>query len=92
MSKALKSFNQVVIQPGQTISFFNMQVHVEKQKDIYQLGLIRRALDMAEEFVKQVQHCMGQLLERSYNCQRRNHSVPSTYVPIGQDAMVNYGS
>ncbi len=24
--------------------------------------------------------------------QRRNHSVPSTYVPIGQDAMVNYGS
>ena len=24
--------------------------------------------------------------------ERRNHSVPSTYVPIGQDAMVNYGS
>lgn len=24
--------------------------------------------------------------------QRRNHSVPSTYVPIGQDAMVDYGS
>lgn len=37
MSKALKSFNQVVIQPGQTISFLILQVHVEKQKDIYQL-------------------------------------------------------
>lgn len=34
MSRALKSFNQVVIQPGQTLSFLAWQGHVEKQRDI----------------------------------------------------------
>lgn len=34
MSKALKSFNQVVIQPGQTLSFLVWQVLAEKHRDI----------------------------------------------------------
>lgn len=48
---------------------------------------------MAEVSVRRAQRFTGAAIRAGLTIvQRRNHSVPSTYVPIGQDAMVDYGS
>ena len=92
MSKALKSFNQVVIQPGQTISFFDIAGPCGKAEGYLPAGVVGGigyggGICQASTTLYGAAHRAGLTI-----VERRNHSVPSTYVPIGQDAMVNYGS
>ena len=92
MSKALKSFNQVVIQPGQTISFFDIAGPCGKAEGYLPAGVVG-GIGYGGGICQASTKLYGAALRAGLTIvERRNHSVPSTYVPIGQDAMVNYGS
>ena len=92
MSKALKSFNQVVIQPGQTISFFDIAGPCGKAEGYLPAGVVG-GIGYGGGICQASTTLYGAALRSGLTIvERRNHSVPSTYVPIGQDAMVNYGS
>ena len=92
MSKALKSFNQVVIQPGQTISFFDIAGPCGKAEGYLPAGVVG-GIGYGGGICQASTTLYGAALRAGLTIvERRNHSVPSTYVPIGQDAMVNYGS
>lgn len=92
MSKALKSFNQVVIQPGQTISFFDIAGPCGKAEGYLPTGVVG-GIGYGGGICQASTTLYGAALRAGLTIvERRNHSVPSTYVPIGQDAMVNYGS
>lgn len=92
MSKALKSFNQVVIQPGQTISFFDIAGPCGKAEGYLPAGVVG-GIGYGGGICQASTTLYGVALRAGLTIvERRNHSVPSTYVPIGQDAMVNYGS
>ena len=92
MSKALKSFNQVVIQPGQTISFFDIAGPCGKAEGYLPSGVVG-GIGYGGGICQASTTLYGAALRAGLTIvERRNHSVPSTYVPIGQDAMVNYGS
>ena len=92
MSKALKSFNQVVIQPGQTISFFGIAGPCGKAEGYLPAGVVG-GIGYGGGICQASTTLYGAAIRAGLTIiQRRNHSVPSTYVPIGQDAMVNYGS
>ena len=92
MTKALLSFNQVVLQPGQTLSFFAVAGPCGKAQGYKEAGVVGGTgygggICQASTTLYGVAIRAGMTI-----VQRRNHSVPSTYVPIGQDAMVDYGS
>ena len=92
MSKALKSFNQVVIQPGQTSSFFDIAGPCGKAEGYLPAGVVG-GIGYGGGICQASTTLYGAALRAGLTIvERRNHSVPSTYVPIGQDAMVNYGS
>ena len=92
MSKALKSFNQVVIQPGQTISSFDIAGPCGKAEGYLPAGVVG-GIGYGGGICQASTTLYGAALRAGLTIvERRNHSVPSTYVPIGQDAMVNYGS
>ena len=92
MSKALKSFNQVVIQPGQTLSFFGVAGPCGKAQGYKQAGVVG-GVGYGGGICQASTTLYGAAIRAGLTIvQRRNHSVPSTYVPIGQDAMVDYGS
>ena len=92
MSKALKSFNQVVIQPGQTLSFFGVAGPCGKAEGYLPAGVVG-GIGYGGGICQASTTLYGAALRAGLTIvERRNHSVPSTYVPIGQDAMVNYGS
>ena len=92
MSRALKSFNQVVIQPGQTLSFFSVAGPCGKAQGYKQAGVVG-GVGYGGGICQASTTLYGAAVRASLTIvQRRNHSVPSTYVPIGQDAMVDYGS
>lgn len=92
MSRALKSFNQVVIQPGQTLSFFGVAGPCGKAEGYKQAGVVG-GVGYGGGICQASTTLYGAAIRAGLTIvQRRNHSVPSTYVPIGQDAMVDYGS
>ena len=92
MSKALKCFNQIIIQPGQTISFFNIAGPCGKAEGYLPAGVVG-GIGYGGGICQASTTLYGAALRAGLTIvERRNHSVPSTYVPIGQDAMVNYGS
>ena len=92
MSRALKSFNQVVIQPGQTLSFFGVAGPCGKAEGYKPAGVVG-GVGYGGGICQASTTLYGAVIRAGLTIvQRRNHSVPSTYVPIGQDAMVDYGS
>ncbi len=92
MSKALKSFNQVVIMPGQTLSFFGVAGPCGAAQG-YLPGGVVGGIGYGGGICQASTTLYGAMLRAGLTIvERGNHSVPSTYVPIGQDAMVDYGS
>lgn len=92
MTKALLSFNQVVIQPGETISFFGIAGPCGAADGYLSAGVVG-----GEGYGGGICQASTTLYGAAVRAgltivERSNHSVPSTYVPIGQDAMVNYGT
>ena len=92
MTKALSSFNQVVLQPGQTLSFFAVAGPCGKAQGYKEAGVVG-GTGYGGGICQASTTLYGAAIRAGMTIvQRRNHSVPSTYVPIGQDAMVDYGS
>ncbi len=92
MSRALNSFNQVIINPGQTISFFGIAGPCGKEEGYLPAGVVG-GVGYGGGICQASTTLYGAALRSGLTIvERRNHSVPSTYVPIGQDAMVSYGS
>ena len=92
MTKALLSFNQVVLQPGQTLSFFAVAGPCGKAQGYKEAGVVG-GTGYGGGICQASTTLYGAAIRAGMTIvQRRNHSVPSTYVPIGQDAMVDYGS
>ena len=92
MKKALGSFNQVVIEPGQTLSFFNVAGPCGKAEGYLPAGVVG-GVGYGGGICQASTTLYGAALRAGLTIvERRNHSVPSTYVPIGQDAMVSYGA
>ena len=92
MTKALLSFNQVVIQPGQTLSFFAVAGPCGAAEGYLPAGVVG-GVGYGGGICQASTTLYGAALRAGLTIvERSNHSVPSTYVPIGQDAMVNYGT
>ena len=92
MTKALMSFNQVVINPGETISFFGIAGPCGAAQG-YLPGGVVGGVGYGGGICQASTTLYGTALRAGLTIiERNNHSVPSTYVPIGQDAMVNYGT
>lgn len=92
MTRALLSFNQVVLQPGETLSFFGVAGPCGKAQGYKEAGVVG-GTGYGGGICQASTTLYGAALRAGMTIvQRRNHSVPSTYVPIGQDAMVDYGS
>ena len=92
MSRALKSFNQIVIMPGQTLSFFGVAGPCGAAQG-YLPGGVVGGVGYGGGICQASTTLYGAALRAGLTIvERNNHSVPSTYVPIGQDAMVDYGS
>lgn len=91
MTKALKSFNQVVIMPGQTLSFFGVAGPCGAAQG-YLPGGVVGGVGYGGGICQASTTLYGAALRAGMTIvERHNHSVPSVYVPIGQDAMVDYG-
>lgn len=92
MTKALAEFNGLVVQPGQTVSFFGVAGPCGKAQG-YMAGGVVGGVGYGGGICQASTTLYGAALRAGMTIvERRNHSVPSTYVPIGQDAMVNYGT
>ena len=92
MKRAVSSFNQVIIQPGQTLSFFGVAGPCGQAEGYLPAGVVG-GVGYGGGICQASTTLYGAALRAGLTIvERRNHSVPSTYVPIGQDAMVDYGS
>ena len=92
MTKALLCFNGIVLQPGETLSFFNVTGPCGAA-DGYLPGGVVGGIGYGGGICQASTTLYGAALRAGMTIiDRQNHSVPSTYVPIGQDAMVNYGT
>lgn len=92
MSRALQSFNGLVVQPGQTISFFGVAGPCGRAQG-YVAGGVVGGVGYGGGICQASTTLYGATLRAGLTIvERRNHSVASTYVPLGQDAMVNYGT
>lgn len=92
MSKALASFNGLVVNPGQTISFFNVAGPCGKAQG-YMPGGVVGGVGYGGGICQASTTLYGAALRAGMAIvERKNHSVASVYVPIGQDAMVSFGT
>ncbi len=92
MQRALNSFNGVIIQPGQTLSFFGTAGPCGAAQGYLPAGIVG-GIGYGGGICQASTTLYGASIRTGLTIvQRRNHSVPSTYVPIGLDAMVDYGS
>ncbi|MBC2890757.1 VanW family protein [Gordonibacter massiliensis] len=92
MMRALNSFNNVIIWPGQTLSFFGVAGPCGQSQGYLPAGVVG-GIGYGGGICQASTTLYGTAIRAGLTIvQRRNHSVPSTYVPIGLDAMVDYGS
>ena len=92
MQRALSSFNGYVIWPGQTMSFFDVAGPCGAAEGYLPAGVVG-GLGYGGGICQASTTLYGATLRAGLTIvERQNHSVPSTYVPIGLDAMVNYGT
>lgn len=92
MSKALLSFNGLIVQPGQTVSFFNVAGPCGKYQGYLVAGTVQGTGYGGGICQASTTLYGGALRAGMTIVERRSHSSKSVYVPVGQDAMVSYGS
>lgn len=92
MQRALNSFDGYIIWPGQTMSFFDVAGPCGAAEGYLPAGVVG-GLGYGGGICQASSTLYGATLRAGLTIvERQNHSVPSTYVPIGLDAMVNYGT
>ena len=92
MQRALNSFNGYIIWPGQTMSFFGVAGPCGAAQGYLPAGIVG-GIGYGGGICQASTTLYGAFIRSGLAIvERRNHSVPSTYVPIGLDAMVDYGS
>lgn len=92
MQRALNSFNGVVIQPGATLSFFGVAGPCGAAEGYLPAGVVG-GVGYGGGICQASTTLYGAAIRAGFGIvDRQNHSVPSTYVPIGLDAMVNWGT
>lgn len=92
MSKALTCFNGLVVNPGQSVSFFGVAGPCGAAQGYQPAGVVG-GIGYGGGICQASTTLYGAVLRAGLGIvERHNHSVPSTYVPIGQDAMVNFGT
>ena len=92
MSKALTSFNGLVVNPGQSVSFFGVAGPCGAAQGYQPAGVVG-GMGYGGGICQASTTLYGAVLRAGLGIvERHNHTVPSVYVPIGQDAMVNFGT
>lgn len=92
MTKALLSFNGVVLRPGETLSFFAQAGPCGLAQGYKEAGTVQGS-GYGGGICQASTTLYGAALRAGMTIvERRSHSARSVYVPIGQDAMVSYGS
>ena len=92
MMKALNEFDGVVLWPGETMSFFGIAGPCGWAQGYLPAGVVG-GIGYGGGICQASTTLYGASIRAGLTIvERRNHSVPSTYVPIGLDAMVDYGS
>ena len=92
MSRALSSFNGVVIQPGQTLSFFAVAGPCGQAQGYRPAGVVG-GLGYGGGICQASTTLYGGAIRAGMTIiERNNHTIASTYVPRGLDAMVSYGT
>lgn len=92
MKRALAQFNGIVVKPGATLSFNGTTGYCGPQNG-YVLGGVVGGMDYGGGICQASTTLYGAAIRAGMDIiQRRNHSIASTYVPRGLDAMVNWGT
>ena len=92
MSRALSNFDGMVVQPGQTVSFFDTCGPCGAAEGYLIAGVVGGE-GYGGGICQASTTLYGAVLRAGLTVvERQNHTTPSKYVPIGQDAMVNWGS
>lgn len=92
MMKALRCFNNQVIWPGQTMSFSQISGGPWGPDQGYLQAGVVGGVGYGGGVCQASTTLYGAVIRAGLTIvERQNHSVPSTYVPIGLDAMVSAG-
>lgn len=92
MSRALSMFNGITIQPGQTLSF-NATTGYCGAANGYKIAGVVGGSGYGGGVCQASTTLYGAAIRAGLTIvERNNHSVKSVYVPVGLDAMINYGS
>lgn len=92
MQLALGMFNGYIIWPGQTMSFFGVTGRCDSSQGFLEAGVVG-GTGIGGGICQASTTIYGAAIRSGLTIvTRNNHSVPSVYVPIGLDAMVNWGT
>ena len=91
MSRALGSFNGLVVYPGQTVSFFEVAGPCGQAQGYRPAGVVG-GVGYGGGICQASTTLYGGAIRAGMTIiERNNHTIASTYVPRGLDAMVSYG-
>lgn len=92
MQKALRQFNGVVLQPGESMSFYGVTGRCGAAEGYLPAGVVG-GIGYGGGICQASTTIYGAAIRAGFGIvDRQNHSVPSVYVPIGLDAMVSWGT
>ena len=92
MSRALSNFDGMVVWPGETVSFFDTCGPCGAAEGYLIAGVVGGS-GYGGGICQASTTLYGAVVRAGLTIvERQNHTTPSTYVPIGQDAMVNWGT
>lgn len=92
MQRALNCFDGYILWPGQTLSFFGTCGPCGAAEGYMAAGIVG-GVGYGGGICQASTTLYGVCIRAGLTIvERQNHSVPSTYVPIGLDAMVNWGT
>ena len=92
MSRALSNFDGMIVWLGETVSFFDICGPCGAAEGYLIAGVVGGS-GYGGGICQASTTLYGAVVRAGLTIvERQNHTTPSTYVPIGQDAMVNWGS
>lgn len=91
MQRALDRFDGIVLQPGESMSFYGVTGRCGAAEGYLPAGVVG-GIGYGGGICQASTTIYGAAIRAGFEIvDRQNHSVPSVYVPIGLDAMVSWG-